>query len=98
MFFEPVKIEKMTIVSHQSKITSRIDFLYHLPGNNTMEDFKKYGYITFNDNLESGLNAKEVKKLSNLNIQTLYLRLIFHKNHPNKNNFFNQVGLCQLII
>ena len=39
-----------------------------------------------------------MKKIQNINKNVLYARFILWKNHQNPHNFFNQIGLSQIVV
>lgn len=89
------------IVSHPSKIASRINLLFCLPERKQLEvshAFEKYGYLQFSDNSLSEYRLREVKKIESVNKNVQYMRLILWKNYQNSFNFFNQVGLSQIVV
>lgn len=84
-------ITGMRIGAHPSKISSRINILTHLQEHGE-QGFLKYGFLTFSD----APSALEVKELANMQLRATEVRLLLLHNHPNVNNFFNQVGLSLL--
>lgn len=66
-----------------------------MPVGNQEHRFYKYGYLQFSRN--EGGNFREQKTI-NVDINCLYLRFLFHKPHPSKENFFSQVGLLALSV
>lgn len=89
------------IVSHASKIASKINILFCLPEKKQLEmyyKFEKYGYFEFSDNAQSDYRLREVKKVENVGKNVEYMRLVMWKNHQNSFNFFNQVGLSQIVV
>jgi hypothetical protein len=84
-------ITGMKIGAHPSKVSCRINILTHLQAHDD-QGFLKYGFLTFSDSP----SAVEVKELSNIQLRATEVRLLLLHNHPNVNNFFNQVGLSLL--
>lgn len=58
--------------------------------------FRNYGYVLFGNALQCQSKIKEMKKIQNVNENVLFVRFVLWKNHQNKGNFFNQVGLSSL--
>lgn len=98
-FLSPVIIRQMQFLSHQYKIASKIEIFTYLPelwdpvSNNNIK-FKKLGYLNLDKNETSNYKARELKSIF-LEAPCSYLKLIFHKNHSNKFNVFNQVILTE---
>jgi hypothetical protein len=88
-----VNIRKLELVSDHRKICSQVDILYYVPTGSQEERFYKYGYLQFTRN-ENGSSREQKTIMVDLNC--LYLRLLFHKPHPTKENFFSQIGLQAL--
>ena len=82
-------------MSDHRKISSQVDILYYVPIAHQQQRFYKYGYLQFNRADSS--NLREVKTIM-VDINCLYLRLLFHKPYPSKENFFSQIGLAALSI
>jgi XRCC1 N terminal domain/UvrB/uvrC motif len=99
----PVHIQQVQILSHQSKISSRIELYTYLPDNPVtlppVEQYKwkRLGYIPLDDNEKSEYQARELKSVF-IDVRTLFLKLVFNKCHTNKHNMFNQVGLIAISI
>lgn len=96
-FLSPVTIKQIQFFSHQYKIASKIEIWTYLPeiwdpiSNNNVK-FKKLGFLTLDKNETSNFKARELKSIT-LDAPCSYLKLLLHKNHPNKSNLFNQVQL-----
>lgn len=96
-FLSPVIIKQIQFLSHQYKISSKIEIMTYLPeiwdplSNNNVK-FKKLGFLTLDRNEMSNFKARELKTIS-LEVSCSYIKFLLHKNHSNKFNVFNQVFL-----
>ena len=96
-FFAPVKLKQLQFLSHQSKISSKIELFMALPnlkvqGPDSELKFKKLGYLSLDSNERSGYQSRELKTVY-IDAPCLYLKIVLNKCHLNKFNLFNQVGL-----
>jgi len=99
-FFGPVRLKQIQFLSHQCKISTKIELFSALPnlrnpGTDTELKFKKLGYLSLDSNERSGYQSRELKTVY-IDSAALYLKIVFHKCHLNKFNLFNQVGLIAL--
>ena len=99
-FMAPVKIKQIQFLSHQCKISSKIELFAFMPDLNAVmpnTDFKwkKLGYLSLDPNERSNFQARELKSVF-LDSPALYMKVVFHKCHLNRYNLFNQVGLIAL--
>lgn len=74
----------------------------HLPDPNTPYQsndikYKKLGYLSLDSNERTNFQARELKSVY-IDAPCLFLKLLMHKNHQNKYNLFNQVGLIAVSI
>ena len=99
-----VNLNSLQFLSHQAKIASKIElFTFNPQGLSAAQtklplnqiQFQKLGFLTLNSNERSGYQARELKSVT-VNSQAALLKLLFHVNHPNEYNPFNQVGLIAL--
>jgi len=96
-FFGPVKLRQLQFLSHQCKISSKIELFAALPNlknpsSDTELKFKKLGYLSLDSNERSGYQSRELKTVY-IDSPALYLKIVLQKCHLNKFNLFNQVGL-----
>jgi len=98
-FFAPVKVGSMQLLSHQCKISSKIEIFCAMPTNvnlttYVLDDvpFRKLGYFLLSPNEQSGFQARELKTVY-LDAPMLFLKLVLQKPHINSLNVFNQVGI-----
>ena len=101
-FPNPIRLRQLNILLHQHRIPSKIDVFHFFP--KCYDDFhkdynsltyEKVGYVVPSSNMKSGYRSRELKKIY-LNVNCLYLKLVFHKCYINIYNTFNQVGLVSL--
>ncbi|KAK6175360.1 hypothetical protein SNE40_013841 [Patella caerulea] len=57
--------------------------------------YTRVGYVSFSDNENSGYKARELKSI-HVDAHGVFLKLVLHKNHINKHNLYNQVGLIAI--
>lgn len=101
-FMSPIRLKQLQILCHQSKIPSKIEIFVYLPDltspiENNEFRYKKLGYISLDSNERSGFQARELKSVF-LENPCLYMKLVFHKCHINKFNFFNQISLIAISV
>ena len=99
-FNAPMNLKQIQFLSHQSKISSKIELFSFMPNLNAVmpnTDFKwkKLGYLSLDANERSNYQARELKSVF-LDSPALYLKIVLNKCHVNKYNLFNQVGLIAL--
>jgi hypothetical protein len=103
-FISPINVSQINILSHENKISSRIDIFSFNPNNSfeiidikelSKTKFNYVGYIKFADNERTFFKARELKKVQ-LNVNCLYLKFQIHSNHINKLNLFNQVSIFSI--
>ncbi|XP_006811920.1 centrosomal protein of 104 kDa-like [Saccoglossus kowalevskii] len=97
---ERARIRKLQILSHQFLIGTKIEFFIgNLPPDHitTLHGtrYKRLGYVSLSDNEKTGFKARELKSV-HVDAMGQYLKLVIHKNHVNKYNLFNQVGLVAI--
>jgi centrosomal protein CEP104 len=99
-----VELSALRIMSHESKIASRIYIYIAGPtdenrrsgtfGDPPLDDsqFQRLGFMGFTTNEVSNFNARELKTV-HMRHRACYLKLSIKKHHPNQLNPFNQVGI-----
>uniref|UniRef100_F7IJS9 Centrosomal protein of 104 kDa n=1 Tax=Callithrix jacchus TaxID=9483 RepID=F7IJS9_CALJA len=99
---ERCRIRKLQLLAHQYMISSKIEFYiseslpeYFAPYQ--AERFRRLGYISLCDNEKTGCKARELKSVY-VDAVGQFLKLIFHQNHVNKYNIYNQVALVAINI
>lgn len=99
-FETPVHLRQVQFLSHQSKISSKIELFTAMPregqtGKYEGAEFKRLGYLLLDNNERSKFQARELKSVY-VDVQAQFLRVLFGKCHTNKYNIVNQVGLIAL--
>lgn len=99
-FLSPVILKQLQFLCHETKISSKLELFIALPDMKaplpyTDIKFKKLGFLSVDPNEKSGFQLRELKTV-HIEVPCTYLRVVFHKCHINKFNFFNQVGLIAL--
>ncbi|KAK2105748.1 hypothetical protein P7K49_015262 [Saguinus oedipus] len=91
---ERCRIRKLQLLAHQYMISSKIEFYiseslpeYFAPYQ--AERFRRLGYVSLCDNEKTGCKARELKSVY-VDAVGQFLKLIFHQNHVNKYNIYNQ--------
>ncbi|XP_054939792.1 centrosomal protein of 104 kDa isoform X2 [Physeter macrocephalus] len=99
---ERCRIRKLQLLAHQYMISSKIEFYvseslpeYFAPYQ--AEQFRRLGYVSLCDNEKTGCKARELKSVY-VDAVGQFLKLIFHQNHINKYNVYNQVALVAINI
>ena len=99
-----VRIKQLQFLSHQCKISSKIELYTYTPERMTslpsipsIHDmpFKRLGYMSLDSNEKSGFQARELKSVY-LDSMCLFLKITLNKCHTNTANLFNQVGLIAI--
>ena len=97
LFPSPHKLSSLQLLSHQYKISSKVEIFVALPqetGSVILEDLpmRKLGYFYLSTNDQGQFQSRELKTVF-LDAPALYLKLVFHKPHVNSLNVFSQVGV-----
>ncbi|CAO2590180.1 Centrosomal protein of 104 kDa [Lemmus lemmus] len=99
---ERCRIRKLQLLAHQYMISSKVEFYiseslpeYLVPYQ--AERFRRLGYVSLCDNEKTGCKARELKSVY-VDAVGQFLKLIFHQNHANKYNIYNQVALVAINI
>lgn len=99
---ERCRVRKLQLLAHQYLIPSKVEFYvseslpeYFAPCQ--AERFRRLGYVSLCDNEKTGCKARELKSVY-VDAVGQFLKLIFHQNHPNKYNIYNQVALVAINI
>lgn len=86
------KITQIQLLSHQNKISSKIEIFIGKGATYETASFKRLGYMSLDSNERSNYQARELKTVFIDHIGS-FLRLVINENHKNKHNTFNQVGI-----
>uniref|UniRef100_A0A8C6MW10 Centrosomal protein of 104 kDa n=1 Tax=Mus spicilegus TaxID=10103 RepID=A0A8C6MW10_MUSSI len=99
---ERCRVRKLQLLAHQYMISSKVEFYiseslpeYLVPYQ--AERFRRLGYVSLCDNEKTGCKARELKSVY-VDAVGQFLKLIFHQNHANKYNIYNQVALVAINI
>ncbi|XP_041377426.1 centrosomal protein of 104 kDa-like [Gigantopelta aegis] len=94
------RIRKIQLLSHQFLIATKIEFfvgdvpdLTPLSLDNVR--YTRLGYVSLSDNEKTGYKARELKSV-HVDAVGLFLKLNIHKNHINRHNLYNQVGIVAI--
>mgnify|MGYP006077091709 CR=1 FL=1 len=87
-----VRLSQVQILSHQSKIASKVEIFIGQGSSYQTAEFKRLGYLSLDSNERSQYQARELKTVY-IDYPGNYVRLIVHRNYVNKQNLFNQVGI-----
>ncbi|KAL8583520.1 hypothetical protein ACOMHN_054836 [Nucella lapillus] len=96
------RLRKIQILSHQFLIPTKIEFLVGdvIEGSTAYSEQARYsrlGYVSLSDNEKTGYKARELKSV-HVDAVGTFLCLNIHKNHINKYNLYNQVGIVAINI
>jgi len=94
------RLKKVQVLSHQYLIASRVEFFVgdippDLPVNLQNARYTRLGYVALSDNEQTDYKARELKSV-HVDAVGIYLKLVIHKNHVNKYNLYNQVGVIAI--
>ena len=87
-----VRLSQVQILSHQSKIATKIEIFIGGGSSYHSADFKRLGYLSLDSNERSQYQARELKTVY-IDHPGRFVRLVIHRNFVNKQNLFNQVGI-----
>jgi len=90
-----VRLSQVQILSHQSKIASKVEIFIGQGASYETAQFKRLGYLSLDSNERSQYQARELKTVY-IDYAGKYMRLIVHRNYVNKQNLFNQVGIVAI--
>ncbi|XP_029974326.1 centrosomal protein of 104 kDa isoform X2 [Salarias fasciatus] len=97
---ERCRVRKLQLLAHQYLIPAKVEFHIgdSLPESSTAGfpgQLRRLGYVSLSDNQKNGFKARELKSVYVDAIGT-YLKVTFHRNHPNPCNHHNQVALVAI--
>lgn len=87
---EPTIIKQISVLSHQSKISTKLVIHSKLEQN---KEWSRLGYLSLESNVNSNYLARELKTVNIHDKPSLFLRFSFESNYVNNHNIFNQVGV-----
>jgi centrosomal protein CEP104 len=91
----PVRIKQVQILSHQSKIASRVELFVGRGEDYYHADWKRLGYLSLDPNERSQFKSRELKSVY-VDDRAHYLKLVVAKPHINNRNVFRQVGIIAI--
>eukprot|EP00347_Sterkiella_histriomuscorum_P005376 403356849 len=105
----PMRVKQVQMLSHQYKISSRVELYYYLPPKSlqgapsigqikdglSSDQYLRIGYFQYNDNSRSDYQAREMKTL-HVDVLAQYLKIVLYQPFDNKLNLFQQVGIVSL--
>lgn len=99
---ERCRLRKLQLLAHQYMIPSKVEFYVsesrpECLAPHQAERFRRLGYVSLCDNEKTGCKARELKSVY-VDAAGQFLKLIFHQNHANKYNIYNQVALVAINI
>jgi len=97
-FAVPIRLRQLQILSHQYKISSRVEIFYYLPARQVGQlhhytpfdpnaQFVRVGYLGFDDNERTGFTAREMKTV-HVDVYCQYVKLALYQPYENKLNIF----------
>ena len=90
------QISQLQLLSHQSKISSKLEIFIGQGTSYRTANFSRLGYLSLDNNERSSFQARELKTVFIDNIFGSFVKLIINENHVNKQNIFNQVGIIAI--
>ena len=85
-------ITQIQILSHQSKISTKVEIFVGNGDDYNSCSFKRLGYLSLDNNERSSFQARELKTVY-VDCIGSFMRLHIHTCFPNKHNLFSQVGI-----
>ena len=89
------RLSQIQILSHQSKISSKIEIYVGAGSSYHTATFKRLGYLSLDSNERSSFQARELKTVY-IDHVGKYVKILMQKNYVNKQNLFNQVGIVAM--
>jgi len=90
-----VRFSQVQVLSHQSKIATKIELWIGQGNSYHSAKWKRLGYLSLDSNERSSYQARELKTVY-IDQVGRYVKLLIQKNYVNKQNMFNQVGIVAL--
>lgn len=85
-----VNISQIQLLSHQSKIATRIELFVGTGDGYFDATFTRLGYLSLDSNERTQYKARELKSVY-IRARGAFLKLVIHKCYANPQNLFNQV-------
>jgi len=92
-FGQTVRVKQIQFLSHQYKISKKIELLIFNPAQS--KKFKKIGYLSLDSNERSNYQARELKSVY-IDHNCQKIKVILHSSWENNHNLFRQVGLISI--
>mmetsp|Transcript_9912 Transcript_9912/g.8858 ORF Transcript_9912/g.8858 Transcript_9912/m.8858 type:complete len:843 (-) Transcript_9912:96-2624(-) len=89
------RLSQIQILSHQSKISSKIEIFIGQGSTYQTAKYKRLGYLTLDPNEKTDFKARELKTVYIDHIGS-FIRFVIHKSYVNQYNYFNQVGIIAI--
>lgn len=89
------RITQVQILSHQSKIATKIEIFVGWGSDYHSATFKRLGYLSLDSNERSQFQARELKTVY-VDCVGSFVRLMIHSCYLNKLNVYNQIGIIAL--
>lgn len=93
----PARLTQVQLLSHQSKIATKIEIFVGEGQTYSDATWKRLGYLSLDDNSRSDYQARELKSVY-IDCTGSFVKLLVHKCYLNKHNIFNQVGIVAINI
>ena len=87
------QISQLQLLSHQSKISSKVEIFIGAGSSYKTANFTRLGYLSLDSNERSSFSARELKTVYIDNMFGSFVKLIINQPHTNKQNIYNQVGI-----
>ncbi len=90
-------MSQIQILSHQSKIATKIEIFVGQGRDYESATYKRLGYLSLDSNERSNYNARELKTVF-VDYVGRFLKLLINENHVNGQNIYNQVGIIAVSV
>jgi centrosomal protein CEP104 len=87
------QISQFQLLSHQSKISYKVEIFIGRGASYRTAVFSRLGYLSLDSNERSNFQSRELKTVFIDNVYGEFIKLIINENHVNKTNLYNQVGI-----
>lgn len=91
-----VNISQIQLLSHQSKIATRIELFVGTGDSYFDATYTRLGYLSLDSNERTQYKARELKSVY-IRARGAFLKLVIHKCYANPQNLFNQVRVARSI-
>lgn len=86
------RFSQIQILSHQSKISSKVEIFIGTGSNYESATFKRLGHLSLDSNEKSNYQARELKTVYIDNLGK-FVKILLHANHVNTYNTYNQISI-----